>query len=1295
MSTRKKVSIDHPVGYLSTTLPFWEHLDDSEFEEFCTQWLNLHPKISYVTQGKAVTLTSVEAARLASGTSQRGVDVRAQMDNGENWFLQCKLEKEFGPADVRAAVELAERERPNADRLVLVTACGLSDAAQEIINVRQNWTWWDSTRLTTEIQKVEPTEDGMELVHRFFGAEWVKRIFPWGVKILHRWSDYFAADIDPKRILFHHRSNFLLYGDALDRLKNFAEHGCGRALVLSAAGGQGKSRLLLELARTLEAESKELRVRFLNIGGRPLTDEAAELISRQRNLLLIIEDAHRLEGLVSQVAHATSKSDSVRLLVATRPQAREAIQSELSANGYTERLDPPVNLPRWTETAIHKLAEQVLTPVNHIHSPRLTKLADRCPLLVVIGAGLLNSGRSPELMNDETLFRERVYKGFLEDFLAGFEGEERRRLRFLIRTLAFIGPVKKDDSLLERLSPVLQCSTVTLSDDIDTLRTAGLVAENREGIRVYPDLFADAVLLDAALDQNGKPSHLCTTVIESLSDSDFPALLRNLAQADWEYREKRSLQSRVFDLVWNEYVQRFSNASGTERSQMLSHWAGFAVFQPDRTVELARLSLDLGGSDGVLWRLPSILKPIVMWHPQHASKALDVLWSLPAEETKGSYADEHDPIGAISSAATFEIYRHFGSENVLAWFEKMYQSVPTKNRLGEQPWIINKIFEPYFARTIEHTWATGRTYNIKTLRLSAERTRPLRNRALALIRYFALLENPIFSHASILVLEKATERNHSKFRYESTEAERELWRSDRLTALGVVREVIDVHGQSHVTMLIIRDLLLHLVHYDQDPIIRGEAECLLETIPDTLPLRTARALTSSPDKEFKCDSRRESEKAQRDWTKFCEEVAQDVASRFPKSKELCAYLEVQVETLRRSRFNLQRYTVVNNVAGLSKQWCEEMLTELVRRPSAHLDSFLREVLARAVTVSESYEKSVEFLSVNGRDTQVSSLTSFLGWKHLHGGGLTVFERGALLSCARRPEPMIVTDIALIAGLHLDNEPAFATELLQNLTPLDEASGSAVLKALSSLVKKNPGKINRSAVCRCLESLGDNAFSTKLHEDRYWEDIAREFPTEVYLHFRDRLDAERNIHFAVLELPKLGSISDLDWVDAEILWQWQTCSTNEKLRYSRFALIRALLASDPNRVEEQMKKIIETCSNGEQLTTAVSLFAEPGSRFVYQQVEIVRILLVQGQILGIQQAILRELISSACNGGRGYSENELDPEYRYIREEAERLLAANRQDLYLAPLYESIIQREKYELELNRRLFADDEDGGQD
>jgi hypothetical protein len=227
----------------------------------------------------------------------------------------------------------------------------------------------------------------------------VRKLFPWGDQPLLTWQEFFSHDLVPDRRYFHHHTPFVPLGDTLVRLEAFAKTGKGRALVLSAGGGLGKSRLLLELAQSLGSQADAPHVGFLNLRRDGLSESQADFLSRAgelRELVLVVDDAHRLDSAIGEVAKAVHQMESVRLLIATRPQAIQSVNSQLYHSGYAERIEEPLRLPAWKQTDMVQLAEQVLDSGQRVHAPRLAALADRCPLLVVLGGAQINAGAFPE-----------------------------------------------------------------------------------------------------------------------------------------------------------------------------------------------------------------------------------------------------------------------------------------------------------------------------------------------------------------------------------------------------------------------------------------------------------------------------------------------------------------------------------------------------------------------------------------------------------------------------------------------------------------------------------------------------------------------------------------------------------------------------------------------------------------------------------------------------------------------------------------------------------------------------------
>lgn len=1309
-----------PTGYSATTLPFHE-LEETDFERYCTNLLNLHPQIWCEREGRTVQRRVLSAQHLGSGTRQRGADFRADVQGGEVWFVQCKRVRSFGRADVVKAINELEQGKPQADQYILVTTCGLSDEARRCLDDRSQWQWWDGSRVTTLTQQIRPTADAISLVKRTFGLEWIDKLFPWPDQPLLTWQNYFARELSDEVRQFHHRLPFVPWGDALIRLEDFAKAGVGRALLLSAAGGQGKSRLLLELARRLDTQTDAPQVRFLNLNGDSLTESQTDFLARQDDLgqgrlLLIVEDAHRLDAALGQLAGAAAKAKSVSLLLATRPQAVESVRHQLFLNGYAEKIEDPLRLPRWKPSEMEDLARQALGPDRQTYAPRLAGLADGCPLLVVLGAAQVKSGAVPETMTDEEAFREKVFKGFIDDFLRHQAESKRDRLHRLIQILSFISPTPRNDGLFSHLAALVKVSDLEVADDLEALQAAGMLSENQEGIRLYPDLFADAVLIAACVDSAGHPSFLSRAILGRLAIGDFPALIRNLAQADWEARTRKGAKDSVFDPVWKEFERRFAAANWDGRSKLLRQWAGFAVYQPERTLELVELALEAQETTdpveprkpwseptdrpAMLRALPPLLEPIVVWHPKQAPKALDVLWSLAEGADQGDAASETHPITVIARAGGFEFEKPLSaSESVIGWLDRTLGTSAGIERIRRCPSIPSTLLSPFFGRVVDNNWMTGNKFHLSSLPVKIDRTRPLRQRALAILERLVLSAEVGLVHAGIPILEKALSSTDARARLLPTAESCEPWRSDRLEALELVRKLASASPSSHLVLLQVRRLLVQVIQSDPDAVFRDACDAILAQVPNPLEVRLARALTSWTHDEIDVTQDSATEKGyqigRRKWAKFCSEVAAETVARWSQAKDLCAHLTGEVREVRRLGLPVYGHPYMRAVAATSPTWCATLLETLLSAPDSTLDSLLFPVFQQAVELApEVYRLALLQLPEEGTPPErLADLIYFLGWKFLHGGGLKEEEREAVVRSTFWTDATVVSALASAAGTQFAKEPGWAMEVLCRLKPIEEQGSRRLLEGLAHLVEDHASTLDPATVALCLDHLGGQLVEDGTAEEHAFSTIARRFPVQTYEFLGRLIDAEASKDFSGLiwglanAMPALGPM-DSGYVNRELSTQWAQVLAGDRTQPARLALVRSLLWSDASAAPDRLAKLMADSRNREELRLIAQLCATPGSRFVFQFPDLVRQFLVRAIEVSTVSEIREILWRSACEGGRGWSEGRLDPEYRYILEQAESLANRHRDDPHLATFYRSIIDHERWENERARQNCLD-------
>jgi hypothetical protein len=341
---------------------------------------------------------------------------------------------------------------------------------------------------------------------------------------------------------------------------------------------------------------------------------------------------------------------------------------------------------------------------------------------------------------------------------------------------------------------------------------------------------------------------------------------------------------------------------------------------------------------------------------------------------------------------------------------------------------------------------------------------------------------------------------------------------------------------------------------------------------------------------------------------------------------------------------------------------------------------------------EFYLAALERLLRDGSPQRLTALINFLGWKHRHGGGLTEAERRATLRAAERADPTVVRALASVAYLFFTSEPRWAMEVLCRLRPTEELAAVQVLRAVALLSRQQANLVNDRDVARCLETLGEWCVGTAFEESKLLATIASRFPILVYEHLCRLLDSStaegRSPLVGRLECrtPGFGPLHLAGYLDRELNAQWTRALADPRTRSARLALARSLLWSDPSGAPSRIRELVRRCGQGEELACAVELVAAQGSGFVFQHPDLVGEVLSRAIELDDLDGTQRALLASALGGARGYTNGELDPEYRYLIDQAELLANRFREDPALARFYTTIAEAERRHLDRHREQY---------
>ena len=145
---------------LETLLPF-EDLTWEKFQDFCTAFIDSLPEVGRCTQYGV------------AGDSQDGIDIVAELHNGQTWAFQCKRERQFGRKKVEKAIKAATY---SADKYIILLSRVATKDTRDAVPTQNTWAMWDAqdiSRMVRDTNKIS-RDTAYFLVSDYFGTEWVK-----------------------------------------------------------------------------------------------------------------------------------------------------------------------------------------------------------------------------------------------------------------------------------------------------------------------------------------------------------------------------------------------------------------------------------------------------------------------------------------------------------------------------------------------------------------------------------------------------------------------------------------------------------------------------------------------------------------------------------------------------------------------------------------------------------------------------------------------------------------------------------------------------------------------------------------------------------------------------------------------------------------------------------------------------------------------------------------------------------------------------------------------------------------
>ena len=512
------------------------------FEAFCEDFISRLPGVK-------------ETHRYGGrGSSQKGIDIFADFENGERWAFQCKQRQRFTKTDVTKAIQ---KTSYSADRFILALSRQATSGVRDACESDPNWDVWDVGDISRKVRELE-THSGAKLVEIHFGPSWRKAFLG-----LHGLSSFvtpteFFHPFSNTSVLFNHAWELVGRSENLSQAHKFVKSQEQKVAILTGRGGIGKSKILHAFAETFDNEHKEMALWYA-AEGVPLTHDGADDLPF-KPFVVVVDDAHRRSDLPALFALCQQRPHATKLFLSCRPQGIDYLKSQLTQGGFDVR--EVVELPDVKELSLEEITElgrQALGPEFAGLAERLAAATRDCPLVTVVGGQLLaQKAIAPELLERDEEFRDTVLVRF-RDILVGKVGDriDTTLCTSLLDLIAAVQPVRLDnEKTLDSEAKFLGINRPTLLLSLDVLEKAGVLLQRGNTLRIVPDVLADHILHQVNVTSQGQPTGYADLIFDKFASLCPSEVLRNLSELDWRLRQSGAQASDLIEKHLAKYRAR-------------------------------------------------------------------------------------------------------------------------------------------------------------------------------------------------------------------------------------------------------------------------------------------------------------------------------------------------------------------------------------------------------------------------------------------------------------------------------------------------------------------------------------------------------------------------------------------------------------------------------------------------------------------------------------------------------------------------------------------------------------------
>jgi hypothetical protein len=550
----------------------------------------------------------------------------------------------------------------------MLTRPTASPAARQAIQGHPKWALKDGDDISRMVRLL-PLDQAVRLVDAYFPG-WREDFL--GVRAPGPWltaDEFFSPFMGDQ--LFSHEWNLVGRQDDLDAILRFMSDDTQKIAVVLGRGGIGKTRLLRAVAGAAEAASGR-EMRFLAVAGQPRPEDFEVLPNAQS--LIIIDDAHERPDIAEILASISRARPEAKVLLSARPYGWDTLVHSLRRVGVHPSNFPKWELPDLGAQDAEALAREILAPdANEGVVRRLAQLTTDCPLITVLGAGLLKRGLlDPARLEGDVQVRADILHAFRDVLIADPATGDPELRRAVLDAVAILQPVRTDDpAFRDALEGLTDLPLDRLMPHIRSLENSGALLGRAQSFRIVPDMLGDVILAEACFDGRSGTSTGYVERTRKLAEGEaLQNVFVNASRIDWQVRQDHPGAPSIADSLWTALEDEFQAAGIRGRMALLKLLGRASFYQPARALALTRWAVEhpTDASEetdlvlarlyaptyaDVLHELPTVVK-YCAYTLEYLQDSVDLLWDLAQLDDRPTNQHPDHALRALTDLAGFE-----------------------------------------------------------------------------------------------------------------------------------------------------------------------------------------------------------------------------------------------------------------------------------------------------------------------------------------------------------------------------------------------------------------------------------------------------------------------------------------------------------------------------------------------------------------------------------------------------------------------------------------------------------------